>query len=78
MGNRNCNKKKENKQESKHTIVYREAQENRARANGVSILTRKSKSQFSRIRNSVMPYPNSTKFITELASTEGRPQFKFE
>jgi len=43
----------------------------RARTNGVSILAGTGKSQFSHIRSSVMPYPNSTKFTVELASTQG-------
>ena len=47
-------------------------------ANGVSILTETTKSQFSCIRSSVMSYPNGTKFTMELASTQGRPHFKFE
>ena len=63
--------------ESRHTVVCRAAQENGACANGVSILTGTTKSRFSRIRSSVIPYPNGTKFTVELASTQGRPDFKF-
>ena len=62
---------------SRHTVVCRAAQENGARANVVSILTGTTKSRFSRIRSSVIPYPNGTKFTVELASTQGRPDFKF-
>ena len=50
------------------------AQENGARANGVSILTATTKSRFSRIRSSVIPHPNGTKFTVELASTQGEGQ----
>jgi len=53
---------------SRHTVVCRAAQENRACANGVSILTGITKSRFSRICSSVMAYPNGTKFTAELAS----------
>jgi len=63
--------------ESKHTIVCRAAQENGGRANGVSILTGTTKSRFSRICHSVIPYPNGTKSTVELASTQGKPGFKF-
>jgi len=62
---------------SRHTVVCRTAQKNGARANGVSILTETTKSRFSRIRSSVIPHPNGTKFTVELASTQGRPDFKF-
>ena len=62
---------------STHTVVCRAAQENGACTNIVSILTGTTKSRFSRIRNSVIPYPNGTKFTVELASTQGRPDFKF-
>ena len=58
---------------SRHMVVYHAAQENRARTNGVSIFTRTIKSQFSRIRSSVMPNPYGTKFTMELVSTQGRP-----
>ena len=57
--------------ESRHTVVCCAAQENGARANGVSILTGATKLRFSRIRSSVIPYPNGTKFTVELASTQG-------
>ena len=49
----------------------------RGACNGVSILTGTTKSRFSRICSSVIPYPNGTKFTVELASTQGRPDFKF-
>jgi len=62
---------------SRHKVVCRVAQENGACANGVSILTGTTKSQFSRIRRTVIPHPNDTKFTVELASTQGRPDFKF-
>jgi len=58
-------------------VVCPVAQENRECANGVSILT-ETKSQFSRIRSSLMPHPNGVKFTVELAFTQGKPQFKFE
>jgi len=58
-------------------VVCRAAQKNRVRTNGVSILTGTTKSRFSLIRSSVIPYPNGTKFTVELASTQGRPDFKF-
>jgi len=57
--------------------VWRAAQENGVRANGVSILTGTTKSRFSRICNSMMAYPNGTKFAVELASMKWRPRFKF-
>ena len=47
-------------------VCHDATQENGARANGVSILTGTTKSQFSQIRSSVMPYLN---FTVELAST---------
>jgi len=47
--------------------VYRVAQKNGACANGVNILTGTTKLRFSRIRSSVIPYPNGTKFTVELA-----------
>ena len=59
-------------------VVCCAAYENRARPNGVSIFTGTTKSQFSRIRGSIMPYSNGTKFTVELASSKGRPHFKFE
>ena len=49
----------------------------RGARNGVSIFTGPTKARFSRIRSSVIPYPNGTKFTVELASTQGRPDFKF-
>jgi len=58
-------------------VVCRSAQENGAHANEVSILTGNTKLRFSHICHSVMPYPNETKFNVELASTQGRPDFKF-
>jgi len=58
---------------SRHMVVRRAAQENKARTYGLSIMTRTIKSQFSCIRSSVMPNPNGTKFTVELASTLGRP-----
>jgi len=61
---------------SRHMVVCRAAQENGARANGVSILTGTTKSRFLRICSSVIPHPNGTKFTMELASTQGRPDFK--
>jgi len=63
--------------QARHTVVCRAAQENGARANGVSILTGTTKSRFSRICRSVIAYPNGTTFIVELASMKGRPGFKF-
>jgi len=54
------------------------AQENGVRANGVSILTGTTKSRFSHLCSSVIPHPNDTKFTVELASTQGRPDFKFK
>ena len=42
------------------------------------ILTGTTNSQFSRIRSSVMPDPNGTKFTVEVPSTQGRPHSKFE
>ena len=57
-------------------IVCCAVQENGARTNGLSILTGIINLQFSRIRSSMMPDPNSTKFI--VLSTQGRPQSKFE
>ena len=62
---------------SRHTVVCRAAQENRARANGVSILTGTTKSRVSRICSSVMAYLNGVKFTVELAVMKGRPRFKF-
>ena len=50
---------------SRHMGVCRVAQENRACANGVSILTGTTKSRFLHIRSSVMFYPNGTKFTVE-------------
>ena len=47
-------------EKSRHTVVCRVAQENGAHANGVSILTGTTKSQFSCICSSVMYYPNGT------------------
>ena len=64
-------------QVSRHTVVCRAAQENGAHANGVSILTGTTKSQFSRICSSVIAHPNSTKFIVELISKTGRPLLRF-
>ena len=57
-------------------IVCCAVQENGARTNGLSILTGIINLQFSRIRSSMMPDPNSTKFI--VLSTQERPQSKFE
>jgi len=62
---------------SRHTVVCRAAQENGAHANEVSILTGTTKSRFSRICSYVIPYLNGTKFAVKLASTQGRPDFKF-
>ena len=62
---------------SRYTVVCCAAQENGASANRVSILTETTKLRFSRIRSSVIPHPNGTKFTVELASTRGRPDFKF-
>jgi len=59
-------------------ILCHATQENGACANEVSILTGTTNLQFSRICSSVIPYPNDIKFIVELASTQGTPQFKFE
>jgi len=56
-------------------VVCRAAQENGARTNVVSILTGPTKSRFSHVRSSVIPYPNGTKFTVELASTQGKPDF---
>ena len=63
---------------SRHTVVCCAAQEDGACTNGVSILTGTTKSQISCIRSSVTSYPNGTKFAVELASTQGRPNLKFE
>ena len=54
------------------------AQENGAWANGVSILTERTKSRFSRICSSVMSNLNRTKFTMEVPSTWERPQPKFK
>ena len=60
---------------SRHTVVCRAAQENGGRTNGVSILTRTTKSRFSCIHTSTIPFPNDTKFTVELASsTQGGGQ----
>ena len=48
----------------------------RACANVVSILTGATKSRFSHICSSVMPYPNDTKVTVELASMQGKPNQK--
>ena len=50
---------------SRHMAVCRAAQENGACTNGVSILTGTKQ---SRIRSSVMFYPNGTKFEVQLVS----------
>jgi len=63
---------------SRHTVVCRAAQENGARANGVSILTGTTNSRFSRICSSVIAYPNGTKFTVELASIKEKSHFKFQ
>ena len=54
---------------SRHTVVCRAAQENRGCTIGVSILTRTTKSRFSRIHSSLICSPNGTvtKFTVELA-----------
>ena len=54
---------------SRHTVVCRAAQENRACAKGVSTGT--TKSRFSRIHSSVIPDPNDTKF-----TVAGKATFK--
>ena len=51
---------------------------NGTRAHNVSILTGTTKSRFSRIRSSMMPQPNCTKFAVELLSIQGMLSFKFE
>jgi len=60
---------------SSHTVVCCVAKENWTQTNGVSILTGATKSRFSHICSSMIPYPNDTKFTVELASTQGRPHF---
>ena len=50
---------------SRHMVVCCVAQENVVRANGVSALTGITKSRFSCIYSSMMPYPNDTKFTGE-------------
>ena len=52
------------------------AQENRAHANRVSILTGTTNLWFSRIRSSIMPNPNGIKFTMQLASPQGRSHSK--
>ena len=49
--------------------------QNGGHANKVSILIGITKSQFSRIHNSMISYPNGIKFTVELAFTQGRPHF---
>ena len=46
--------------------------------NTVSILTGRTKSQFSHLFSSMMSLQNGTKFIVEVTSMPGRPQLKFE
>jgi len=55
----------------RHTIVCRVAQENRVHAIGVSILTGRTKSWFSRMLSSMMPRLSGTKFTVELLSIQG-------
>jgi len=55
--------------------VCRAAQESGVHAIGVSILTGTTKSQFSRIRSSVIP---GTKFTVEVPFTQRKPHSKFE
>ena len=54
------------------------AQENGARATGVSILTGTTKLQFSRIYRSVTFYPKITKFSVELPAYKERLDSKIE
>ena len=61
---------------SRLMVVCHAAQENGARASGVSILTGTINSKFSHICSSVMPDPNSIKL--EVPSTQGRLHSKFE
>ena len=44
----------------------------------IIILTRTTKSRFSCICSSMMPYMNGTYFTVEVASTQGRSPFKLE
>ena len=69
--------------QDRHTVVNCAAQQNEKDGgrgwhkwseyiDRVSILTGTTKSWFTRIRSSVMPYPNETKFTGELAPMQGR------
>ena len=62
---------------SRH-IVCRAAQENGARANYVSILTGKTKSQFSPIYNSVVFYLINPKVAVDVPAYQRRLHTKFE
>ena len=58
--------------------MCRAAQENRGHANYVSILTGTTKSQFSRIRNSMIFYQKKTEVAVEVPTYQGRLHTKFE
>ena len=62
---------------SRHMVMCRAAQDKGAHANGVSILTGTTKSQFH-VSSSVMSSPNGTKFTVEIASMQERPHSKFD
>ena len=64
--------------ESRHTVVFRVAQENVARINYVSILTGTIKSRFSHIHNSVVFYLINSKVAVEVPAYQRWLHTKFE